>query len=185
MKSAVSTLSLALTCALLLCSPAAAAPGFSEVEAFHAYPLYYTGMEMDGLRLEAISKHEQVPDPRSTFWTFSYGTCEPPGAGSCDALLQVQSWSTCFRWAAGLHRKRELFNLRGTKAAGGSGRPERQPLEIFTGRTTVVLFSQTRSLAIAAARQLRTLSATEPPPLLPPPAPESLWGKLPCQHPRW
>ena len=177
----VACLSVVYTVAL--CSGAATATrDLSEVEAFDAYPVYSAGEEVAGLHFEVISKHEQFRDQRSTFWNFSYGNCTPPGNGACDPQLHVQSWSTCYRWFSSFRRKRHLFNLRGAKASGGEGGSE---LEIFTGRSTVVIFAYSHSLAMAAARQLRKVGQTEAPAVLPPPVPGSLGGKLPCQKPWW
>ena len=176
---------LGLLCGLVLCSSTAAeVPGLSEVEAFDAFPVYQAGDEVAGLRLEAVSSHPPVKDhdQRSMFWTFAYGDCDPPRAGDCDPQLQVQSWSTCYRWASQLHRRLRLFNVRGAKGIRGAGGSE---VEIFTGRTTVVLFAYTQSLAMAAARQMRKVSQTQTPSLLPAPVPGSLGGKLPCQRPWW
>jgi hypothetical protein len=174
---------LGLLCGLVLCSSAVAeVPGLREVEAFDAFPVYQAGEEVAGLRLEAVSSHPPVrgDDQRSMFWTFSYGDCDPPRDGDCDPQLQVQSWSTCYRWASQLHRRLRLFNVRGAKGIRGAGGSK---VEVFTGRTTVVLFAYTRSFATAAARQMRKVSQTQTPSLLPAPVPGSLGGKLPCQRP--
>jgi len=154
------------------------------VEAFDAFPVYQAGEEVAGLRLEAVSSHPPVRDgdERSMFWTFSYGNCDLSSNGDCDPQLQVQSWSTCYRWASQLHHKLHVFDIRGAKASRGAGGSE---VEIFTGRTTVVLFAYTRKLAMTASRQLRRVGQAQPPSLLPPPVPGSLRGSLPCQRPWW
>ncbi len=54
-------------------------------------------------------------------------------------------------------------------------------MEIFTGRTTVVIFGNGRSVTQAAARQLRNIHQDRAPSRLPPPVPGSLDEKLPCQ----
>jgi hypothetical protein len=155
----------------------------SEVEEFNAFHVYYAGEEVAGLRFETISEHPPIRDrdERSSFWDFSYGDCAPPGNGACDPQLYVQSWSTCYRWASMSPHKLHLFNLRGAKASGGGG----SEWEIFTGRSTVVIFASSRPLAVAAAHQLRKVGQTETPALLPPPVRGSLGGKLPCQRPWW
>jgi hypothetical protein len=55
-------------------------------------------------------------------------------------------------------------------------------VEIFTGRTTVVIFATHENVARSTARQLRNVRQAQPPSLLPPPVPGSLRGKLPCQR---
>lgn len=175
-----------LLCGLVFCGYAAAeTPSLSEVEAFDGFHVYYAGEEVAGLPLTSISEHPPVRDgdERSSFWNFGYGDCTPPPDGGCPVPIAVQSWSTCYRWFNMSHRKRKphLANLRGAKASGIGGRE----LEIFTGRSTVVIFAYSNSLAMAAARQLRKVGQTETPALLPPPVPGSLGGKLPCQRPWW
>ncbi len=54
-------------------------------------------------------------------------------------------------------------------------------MEIFTGRTTVVIFGNGGSVTKAAARQLRNVHQNHAPSRLPAPAPGSLEEKLPCQ----
>jgi hypothetical protein len=178
---------LSLLCGLVFCGHAAAeTPNLGEVEAFDGFPVYYAGEEVDGLPFESISEHPPVKDgdERSPFWSLSYGDCTPPPDGGCSLPITVQSWSTCYRWFNMSHHQRRphLVNLRGAKASGGIGGSE---LEIFTGRSTVVIFAYSHNLAMAAARQLRKVGQTETPALLPPPVPGSLGGKLPCQRPWW
>jgi hypothetical protein len=57
-------------------------------------------------------------------------------------------------------------------------------MEIFTGRTTIVVFGNEKALIKSAARELREVHQTEAASRLPPPAPGSLEGKLPCQRKR-
>jgi hypothetical protein len=57
-------------------------------------------------------------------------------------------------------------------------------MEIFTGRTTIVVFGNERSLIKVAARELREVHRNQAASRLPPPAPGSLEGKLPCQRKR-
>ena len=164
-------------CALFFCGCASdGPPSLSDAEEFDAYAIYYAGDEVDGLPLE------EVIGPNG--FNFVYGECElPEGEGGCSPPLQIQNFSTCDRWAGMFHHGgRHLFDLRGAKATGGGGAPEIGPLEIFTGRTTVVIGVNERSTAKSAARQLRDVKATGRSSHLPPPAPGSLRGELPCQR---
>lgn len=171
-------------------------PSLSQVKKFDPYRVYYAGEKVDALPLEGIS---DARAGRWIYWNFSYGDCDPPSGffaeGGCSLPLSVQNWSTCYRWANMFSRSRNphglfdprrakaapnrrLFDFRGAKATGGEGGSE---LEIFTGRTTVVIFAHKRDVAKSAARQLRGVRQARMPSLLPPPAPGSLQGKLPCQ----
>ena len=81
-------------------------------------------------------------------------------------------------------RKRHLYEFRGAKATGGGGRYEVSPMEIFTGRTTIVVFGNEKPMIKTAARELREVHRAESASRLPPPARGSLKEKLPCQRKR-
>jgi hypothetical protein len=150
------------------------------VNRFNPYLVYYAGKKVDRLPFTGIS---EAKAGRWIYWNFSYGDCNLPSGffveSGCSLPLSIQNWSTCYRWASKLHRNLRLFDFEGAKAAGG-GRGG-FPLEIFTGRTTVVIFAHDQSVSKSAARQLRNVRQAQPSALLPPPVPGSLRGKLPCQ----
>lgn len=182
--------SLSLICGLLISGCGEDGPTLSEVKEFDAYPLYYAGDEIAGNELDRISgadDWQDIPDQRSVGFTFFYGTCDSTADGpfddsGCAPPAQIQVSSTCRRWASTFHRRRDLYDFRGAKATGGKGGLEGgSPIEIFTGRTTVVIWSRDRNLLETAARELRHIRAARPQ-SLPPPVPGSLWGKLPCQR---
>jgi hypothetical protein len=153
----------------------------SEVQAFDAYHVYYAGFEVAGLPLEQVIKSEvRKQGKRSSNWDLIYGDCTPPptGEGGCGLPLDIQNWSTCLRWAAAYPGKPHLFDFRGAKAAWV---PTAGSLEIYTGRTTVVIFARTPFVAKSAARLMRDVNQVQAPSHLPPPFPGSLYGKLPCQ----
>jgi hypothetical protein len=158
-------------------------PTLSEVEKFDTYPLYYAGDEIAGNELDDISGEDDWqhnPDQRSVGFTFFYGTCDatpdgPFDEGGCAPPIQIQVSSICDRHL-GLYRwKSDVFDLRGAKAAANGG------LEIFTGRTTVVIFGD-RELMRPTIRQLRRVGQDAAPSRLPPPVPGGVRGRLPCQH---
>lgn len=166
----------------VVCAAAADAPKLSEAESFHGFPIYFAGEEVAGLPLEEVG-HEDWREPRAQTWSFIYGTCElPEGEGGCSTPLQIQSQSTCKRWAAALQVHRSTYPFKGARASGAiDDRYELSPMEIFTGRATVVISGDEKAVVKAAARALRKVGATGPQKRLPPPAPGSLGGKLPCQ----
>jgi hypothetical protein len=183
---------LGLAVAMALCGSAVArVPGFDAARAFHRYPVYWAGQEILGMPLENIEDYTAYEKTAPAGWGFSYGSCELSGTDhpSCAPPLAIQVDSTCKRWSAELVPKRaRLIDLRGAKAywsgglpGAGGGEAESGPLEIFTGRTTVVIFALERKVAFAAARRLRTVHQARPFEL-PPPVAGSLQGKLPCQH---
>ncbi len=81
-------------------------------------------------------------------------------------------------------RKHRLYEFRGAKATGGGGRYEVSPMEIFTGRTTIIVFGSEKSLIKTAARELREVHQAQAAPRLSPPARGFLQQKLPCQRKR-
>jgi hypothetical protein len=172
-------------------SASARISGFEAALAFHRYPVYWAGEEAAGLPLEDIENYSAFEENAPAGWDFSYGSCEPVGADhpSCAPPLEIQVDSTCKRWAAELVPKRaHLLDFRGAKAfwrgglpVAGGGEAEAGPLEIFTGRTTVVVFAPERKVAFTVARQLRTVHQMQPS-RLPAPVAGSLQGRLPCQQ---
>lgn len=157
-----------------------------EMKRFDAFRVYYAGEELAGLPLTGFWGEEWKADggARIAGPSFGYGSCDPPSGlfaeGGCPLPLSIQNWSRCSRWPGQYphgHRPR-VFDFRGAKAAwyGDS-------LEIFTGRTTVVIYG-TWSNIKAAARQLRDVRQADPQTLLPRSAPGSLWGNWPCQRKR-
>lgn len=181
---------MSLLCGLILgsCAADAAGPSLNEVKKFDAYRLYYAGAEVAGFSLEEILGDPSENNQKSAF-NFIYGTCELEGEDhpSCSPPIEIQVSSTCHRWFSAITGKRHLYDFRGAKATGlkgtpGPRSPSEGPIEIFTGRTTVVIWAEDRNILKTAAHQLRDVRAAGPQLHLPPPVPGSLSGKLPCQH---
>lgn len=174
------TLIAALASGLCLCACfAEGSPDLSEMRAFRAYPVYYSGDSVDGNSLREVQGDpSRFEDERDASWFLIYGRCkDPPDEGGCPPPLQIHSYSTCTRWAAVPESR--LFDLRGAKATrprpgGGAA------LEIFTGRTTVTMYAESQEVLDLAVRALRNVRQKHPSPL-PPPVPGSLTGDLPCQ----
>jgi hypothetical protein len=155
----------------------------SQVKKFDAYPLYYAGEEVAGNKLETIGGEdgwERNADQRSVGFTFFYGNCDPPeglfAEGGCAPPVQIQTYSICDRNLGMYRGKQDVLDIRGAKASTNGG-----GLEIFTGRTTVVIFAlDDPDLMRPTIRQLRWVGQDAPPSRLPPPVPGGVWGKLPC-----
>jgi hypothetical protein len=157
-------------------------PTLSEVRGFHAFHVYYVGAEIEGQELGSFGMGEIRNHPHSESWVFIYGHCDPPptGEGGCPPPLQIHNDNVCSRWAGLFNQQLPLYDFRGAKARGGGGGIENS-MEIFTGHTTVTIGTEEPKLAAAAARQLRDVREGRPT-RLPPPAPGSLQGQLPCQR---
>jgi hypothetical protein len=178
----------ALLCAvvpLLGCgdSPAAGGISLDTVKEFHDYPVYYAGGEVAGHPLESIDEEDawgRNGKTGRTGFTFYYGDCDPPDGlfaeGGCAPPVQIQNYSICDRNLGMYRGKQKVRDVRGAKGATNGG-----GLEIFTGRTTVVIFAiDEPSLVGPAIRRLRRVGKDAPPSRLPPPVPGGVWGKLPC-----
>lgn len=167
-----------IACTLLFGGSApAAVSDLAGVKAFDAYRVYYVGAAISGVPFEEV-EDDAWPDKRLVRWTFYYGDCEMPvGEGGCSGPLQIQNYPTCRRWAGAYPGEPRLFNFRGAKAAWVSTAGS---LEVYSGRTTVVIFAHRPKLAMRAARLLRGVRQARPS-RLPPPVPGSLSGDLPCQ----
>jgi hypothetical protein len=171
---------------LLGCGDSSEGISLSLVEEFDAYPLYYAGDEVAGNKLETIVGEdgwERNPDQRSVGFTFIYGDCDPPDGlfaeGGCAPPVQIQTSSICDRNLRMYRGKQDVLDIRGAKASTNGG-----GLEIFTGRTTVVIFALgDPDLIGPTIRQLRRVGQDAPSPRLPPPVPGGVWGKLPCGRP--
>lgn len=172
---------LSLLCGLTFSAggSAAGAPNLNEVKKFDAYSVYYAGQAVGRSHLDQIEKRDWQGKGRRIDWIFHYADCTQPGRwGGCSFPLQIQIYSTCRRWADAYPGRPRLFNFRGAKAAWV---PTAGSLEIYTGRTTVVIFGDDRRIARRAARLTRNVRRVRPT-RLPPPVRGSLYGKLPCQR---
>ena len=166
LRRTLATLVAALASGLGLCA-CEDAPSLSEMKAFRAYPVYYSGDSVAGHSLREVLGGQTEQNIRDTGWSLIYGKCEdPPDEGGCPYPLQIHNYSTCARWASLQHRKPRLFDFRGAKATrtpqGGGA-----ILEIYTGRTTVTISSEERNILNAAARALRNVRQEHPSPLPP------------------
>ena len=156
-----------------------------HLPAFTAYDL---GSRFDGLPLTSVERDCLAPppgaphrpgEPDAVAWTSdaSYGVCTPEAGseGTCDSPLQLQSYPECDRnfssyggvvESAGSLSPRASFILSGSykipTAAFEYGRHGAR-LEMYTGQTTVVIFSygnpDPTSLARRAAHALARLIA--------------------------
>ena len=156
-------------------------PDTSELDAarsFDEYTLYYVGDSYDDLPLTFAGLGPGSGEGVRRAWSFGYGDCEPPeGEGGCPLPLEVQNWSICTRFPAlypGQTPKTRSVHGAETLRAGGG-------LDVYTGRTTVVIFGQGDDKA-QVVEDLRPVAGGSEPNLLPPPGPGALEGKLPCQR---
>jgi hypothetical protein len=171
---------LAVVAAALLVSSCEGGDGSPDVQAaedFGTYRLYYLGSSFHGLPLTDVVRGSGRGPHRS--WSFIYGTCDPGPDEGCAPQLEVQNSSICVRYRA-LYEKGQRPNLapfRGALLGRGSAG---DGAEVYTGRTTIVVFGKDRTDALQALRPVGSGTVSK---RLPPPAKGTLGGKLPCQRP--
>jgi hypothetical protein len=157
--------------------PGAGPDGLDRARAFEGYTLYYAGDALAGDALEFAGRGPGSGLGVRRSWSFIYGDCTPPaGEGGCAPPHEIQNWSICARSPA-LYRTPALrtstINGAETLRVGGGG------LDVYTGRTTVVIFGGDGASVVPLLRRVSDGAAPE---ALPPPAPGALEGKLPCQN---
>ncbi len=134
------------------CSGSAGPSGDLTLEEVRELPgpaQYYVGDEFEGLALTAISG-------TSPPLTFIYGDCDAGGGdGGCAPPLEVQVWPIDQRPPGIISDMLECerVTVRGAQGAlyGGSD------LDLYVGDQTVVIFAESREMALAAAEALRTV----------------------------
>jgi hypothetical protein len=156
--------------------PTSTSDELADAKSFSDHTLYYLGSSFHGLPLTFAGLGPGSGTQRRRAWDFIYGECTPSDGEqpSCAPPLDVQNWSICSRFPAlypGRTPKTSPVHGAETLPAGGG-------LDVYTGRTTVVIFGGDKSAVI---RSLTRVSDDATPDTLPPPAPGSLQGKLPCQ----
>jgi hypothetical protein len=116
--------------------------------------------------------HIVGPYPHSVAWTsyVDYGTCTPEGfEGGCSDPLEIQSWPECdrnFNTDGRANSPKALPPRTSYRLSGSHKIPTAALLyglttqiEMFTGQTTIVIFSGGPSLALRAARALAHIVA--------------------------
>jgi hypothetical protein len=152
------------------------------------YQKYWVGDSFEGFRhtdtVRRLDKPTRVESFVAEYVSFFYGDCRADAAGGCPLPLEIQNWPACrrnlslYRDSPGgppLPRKR--FVALGAPAAifEDGGR-----VEVYTGKTTVVIFGTDAARLRRAAQALRPSGSNKPVDRLPPPASGALQGKLRC-----
>jgi hypothetical protein len=173
----------------------------STVTAFPDFRLYWAGTEFEELPLTRImhvsgrpnlsavgGAKYNLPDNRTNYVNFIYGTCTGGVEGGCAPPLTVQVWPACDNTLADFYynsrdgkpsREYESMTIRGVPAARFS-----DMLHVYSADVTIVIFGESAALRRRAAEGLLpanllsgSLSATEE---LPEPAVGAMEGRLKC-----
>lgn len=141
-------------------------------------PLLFAGDRTDGLPLTAVLRRSDSAE----YVSFVYGDCVPDDDAGCAPPVEIQVWPACRRHLALYDSSSgpdlERLTVRGVPGAVlDSG----TRLELQTGRSTIVVFAESRQRLSRIAAELRPLdSRTANGVPLPQPAPGAVEGRLPC-----
>jgi hypothetical protein len=151
-----------------------------HLPAFTAYSLgpLFEGLPRTGMFRSCYAPphiphvHLVGPYPHSVAWTsyVDYGTCTPEGfEGGCTDPLEIQSWPECdrnFNTDVGANSPKALPARTSYRLSGSHKIPTAAlsygvttQIEMFTGQTTIVIFSGGPSLALSAAHALTQIVA--------------------------
>jgi hypothetical protein len=167
------------------------------------FEIFSAGPEVAGLPLNATVRRCDTAAPAdeapANRITYIYGSCEPSeGEGGCAPPLEVQTWPACQRSKAGYTFEGEPLPYRRISNHGGAEVVEfnfelESRIEVYTKSSTVVIFADSRELALQAVALLNPQEKGAPPAMngaeLRGPPPETLGapregatqGKLQCQ----
>jgi hypothetical protein len=169
------------------------------------FTFYSVGPAFEGLPVTDVYRLCAEPYPgeplRANYVDYIYGTCTPPvpspevatGSG-CVNPLEIQTWPACERTLADYSIDKNepyphewLGAVRGAQAAEFDGGTR---VELYTGSSTVVIFSEDPKLIAAALAALRPEPQDDPPSIpaadaqvnqeLPSPTPGAVSGDLSC-----
>ena len=153
--------------------------GLEEALAFDEFPLYDAGDRVDGLPLVAVLRRHDTAD----FVSFVYGDCDAGDDAGCAPPAEVQVWPACRR-NLGLYDSRlpgtpvpERVVVRGVP---GAFLEDGTRLELQTGRSTVVLFGDSRAQVLRVVAALRRLGGERTSEALPRAEPGAVDGTLRC-----
>jgi hypothetical protein len=154
--------------------------GLAEAERFREYRVYHLGEAFREQPLTAVPRGRDAVKRRPTF-SFIYGDCEP---APCAADYEIQNYAACSRNLAVYPRgskPRPVPTIRGAAVYRVPDRGRFDSLEVYTGRTTLVVFAPSYRGARRAVKAVRSadgkVTVDDP---IPPPARGSLRGRLRC-----
>ncbi len=128
---------------------------------FQDFPLYWLGLEFQGLPLTGITRsYRQHVTPPEDHVILKYGTCTPPREGGCSPPLQVRLEPYCYAQPAGYVPEAKdgaIFKVRGASAQyiGGG-------LQLWMGSVAVKLYAHPEERMLEAAEALVATYGTGP-----------------------
>jgi hypothetical protein len=182
---AVAGIAAAVTAGALLASGSQAPPPQGPND----FQVYFLGKQFEKLtvtrRLRRLDKRTAPQEYRANYVSYIYGTCALDGDAGCAPPIEVQNWPTCERnpttyrlTPKGDPVPHTNLTIRGAPAALFE---DGLRLEIYTGRTTVVIFGNDAAQVRRATDVLQSVDGTiKPRQKLPPPDPGAIDGKIKC-----
>jgi hypothetical protein len=153
------------------------------------FQAYFLGKQFEKLpltrRLRRLDRRPAPQEFRANYISFIYGTCELVGDAGCAPPIEVQNWPACERnpttyrlTPRGDPVPHTDLSIRGAPAALFE---EGTRLEIYTGRTTVVIFGNDPAQIRRAADVLQSVDGRiKPRQKFPPPDPGAVEGQIKC-----
>ncbi len=134
------------------------------------FTYYSLGSAFDELPLTDVGRICQTPQAgeavRSNFTSYMYGTCDTRQEGGCAVPIEVQTWPACernladYEVQAGVPYPHKMTLTRGTPSAVFDGGTR---LELYTGRSTIVIFGNDPDQVARAAAAVQAEPASESP----------------------
>jgi hypothetical protein len=126
---------------------------------FTAYRVYHAGPEFEGHQLSDVARGRDAKGKRT--FSLIYGTCDaaPHDDTGCRPPYELQLYRACSRNAASYPREaagRRTRGIRGAAVYEWSSRESFERLEVYTGKTTIVVWAPDRSSARRMVVRLRS-----------------------------
>jgi hypothetical protein len=176
----------ALAAAFVSCAGGKAADTTRNAAHFRAFLVYTLGPRYYAFRLNAGFRGLDGLKRRPVF-SFLYGECQAPPNEACAPPYEVENYDACSRNLANYRvdggAPSVAYARTTIRGAPAALFPGGQRVEVYTGRTTVVVSGPSADAARHAALRLRALNPRSSPiSQLPRPAPGALAGRLRCKR---
>lgn len=140
-------------------------------------PLFFAGERWEGLPLTAVLRRF---DPVE-YVSFVYGDCAPDDDAGCAPPVEIQVWPACRRHLALYDSSWQDLDRLAVRGVPGAVLDRGTRLELQSGRSTIVVFADSRQRLSRIAAGLRPVDApTASSAPLPPAAPGAVEGRLAC-----
>jgi hypothetical protein len=151
---------------------------------FREYRVFDLGERFRGHPLTAVLRSQDARSKRPTF-SFIYGDCTPEPDSGCAPPYEVQNYAACsrnlFSYGRGETAQRRR-SIRGATAYAFWDDRFFDRLEIYTGKTTIVIFAPSLAKARRVARSLQSADGkVARADQLPRPAAGAVEGRLACE----